>query len=56
MANRQCLSLSRERQSKEGWEGEAGREKKNRVKEQSDPILHLHIEPLKLTGTISGKG
>lgn len=28
----------------------------SRVKEQSDPILHLHIELLKLTGNISGKG
>lgn len=49
MANRQCLSLSRERQSKNGWKGEAEKEKKNRVKEQSDPNLHLPIEPLKMT-------
>lgn len=49
MTNRQCLSLSRERQSTNGWKGEAEREKKNRVKEQSDPNLRFPIEPLKGT-------
>lgn len=46
MANRQCLSLNRERQKgKRGW-GDAD---KYNAEEQSDPKPHLHTELLKLT-------
>lgn len=57
MANRQCLSLNRERQEgkKEWVVVVGGGTEKHTAEEQSDPERHLHTEPLKLTRTTSGK-
>ena len=46
MANRQCLSLNRERQKGKKGRGDVDQHK---AEEQSGPKLHLHTELLKLT-------
>lgn len=44
IANRQCLSLNRERpKGKKGWMGGGGNAEKHKAEEQGDPKPHLHI-------------